>query len=409
MPIVQQVVFNVPGKDLVMQWLLKDAKTLLLSCLLLMGFSSLTYAQWPMPIQNQNFADYLNQADSYLEQNKEWIVSANKQAEKRAVMPFEIKPREGCGNNGIGVLLVHGLSDSPYSLRSMGEALSQRCLWVRAVLLPGHGTKAEDLINVHRNEWRKIVTQAVDNFAQQTQSLYIAGYSTGGTLALDYMAQTNSSLDGLILFSPLLKINTNADWLTPIIATFMNWLDHKKSDDPAKYASIPVPAMAQTFHLATEVRKGLREQALELPIFIAMSAEDKTVNSQTTLNYFRDSMVNPDSRLWLYSNAKVNFEDSRVTEINAYDETLKITGFSHMSVHMDPNDPYYGKGGSYRVCQWYEDELLSRCKQDKQGWQGEKGDLLSSKTDYGARLSWNPDFERLVDEISQYIKTTSRH
>ena len=64
MPIVQQVVFNVPGKDLVMQWLLKDAKTLLLSCLLLMGFSSLTYAQWPTPIHNQNFADYLGQADS---------------------------------------------------------------------------------------------------------------------------------------------------------------------------------------------------------------------------------------------------------------------------------------------------------------------------------------------------------
>lgn len=382
-------------------------KLVLLSCWVLLGLFQQVHAQWPIPNEDQAFSDYLLQTDKYLEQNKKWLVKGNKQSEKAAVMPFEIKPQAGCEDNGIGVLLVHGLSDSPYSLRSMGEALSERCLWVRAVLLPGHGTKAEDLINVNRNEWRTTVKQAVYNFAQETDSLYIAGYSTGGTLAIDYMNRAEVPLAGLILFSPLLKINTNADWLTPIVGSFVNWLDHKESDDPAKYASIPVPAMAQTFHLATEARRGLKKKPLALPVFIAMSAEDKTVNSRTTLDYFKQQMLNPVSRLWLYSNDKVNFPDSRVEEFNAYNEALKITGLSHMSVHMNPDDPYYGKGGIYRVCQWYDGELLSRCKQDKAGWLGEKGDLLANKSEYGARLSWNPDFDRLVDHVSLYIKTNA--
>mgnify|MGYP000226971811 CR=1 FL=1 len=389
-----------------MELLLKDVRQYVVMAAFLLLISIKAQAQWPMP-GDLAFTEYLSQTESYLMQHKTFVNSANKVSEIASVMPFEIKPQQGCEDNGIGVLLVHGLSDSPYSLRSMGKALAERCLWVRALLLPGHGTKAEDLINTNRQQWRETVEQGIQGFAKQVQTLYVAGYSTGGTLAIDYMSRANPKVDGLVLFSPLLKINTNADWLTPIVGSVVTWLDHKPSDDPAKYASIPVPAMAQTFHLATEVRRGLRKQPLDLPIFIAMSAEDKTVNSQTTLDYFKQSMINPDSRLWLYSHTRVNFLDTRVEEFNAYNEALKITGLSHMSVHINPDDPYYGKNGSYRVCQWYKGELLSLCKQDTRGWQGEKGDLLSSKSEYGARLSWNPDFERLADEVSQYIKTAT--
>ncbi|EAQ63263.1 lipoprotein, putative [Marinomonas sp. MED121] len=365
--------------------------------------ASVVQAQWPIPQKNQAFSSYLQQTDAYLMQHKSWLVSANKQVEKTAVMPFEIKPGMSCKENGIGVLLVHGLSDSSYSLRSMGDALAKRCFWVRSILLPGHGTKAEDLIDAKRQEWRAAVKAAVYNFAQETDSLYIAGYSTGATLAVDYMQKPEVNLSGLILFSPLLKINTSADWLTPIVGLFVNWLDRKTPDDYAKYASIPVPAMAEVFHLATEVRKGLRQQALTIPVFIAMSAEDNTVNSKLNLKYFKRHMTNAASRLWLYSNKAVNFPDPRIEEINSYDESLKITGFSHMSAHMSPLDPYYGKAGSYRVCQWYKDDELAQCKQDVNGWSGEKGRLLESKSPHGARLSWNPDFERLVDYISQYM------
>lgn len=39
-----------------------------------------------------------------------------------------------------GVLLLHGMSDSPYSLRSFGQRLNAEGAWVIGLRLPGHGT-----------------------------------------------------------------------------------------------------------------------------------------------------------------------------------------------------------------------------------------------------------------------------
>jgi len=358
-----------------------------------------------IPQPGQTFTDYLVETDRFLQQNKKWLEASNSEFEKTAVMPFEIKPATDCKQTGVGVLLLHGLSDSPYSMRSMGKALAKQCLWVRSVLLPGHGTRAEDLIEVERNDWRIATKVAIENFAAETDSLYVAGFSTGGALALDYAKQNQANVSGLILFSPLLKINSSIDWLSPYLAPVLTWLDHEESDDYAKYASIPVPAIAQAYELANEVRFDLDASALTLPVFVVMSAEDSTVDSAVTLDYFKRTMVNANSKLWLYSNKAVDFDDARVQEFNAYNEDLKITGLSHMSVHMNPSDPYYGKDGKYRVCSWYQDEDFKKCKKDNDNWLGEKGDLLTEKSPYGGRLSWNPDFNRLVDQITQYINT----
>jgi esterase/lipase len=375
---------------------------------LTLALASISYsvaATSVLPQPGQAFTDYLVETDRYLTQNKKWIDASNSDVEKAAVMPFEIKPAANCEQTKVGVLLLHGLSDSPYSMRSMGEALAKQCLWVRAALLPGHGTRAEDLIEIERDDWRQATKVAIENFAAETNSLYVAGFSTGGALALDYAKHNKANVSGLILFSPLLKINSSIDWLSPYLAPVLTWLDHKDSDDYAKYASIPVPAIAQAYELANETRLGLEESALTLPVFIAMSAEDSTVDSAVTLDYFKRTMVDANSKLWLYSNKAVNFDDARVQEFNAYNEDLKITGLSHMSAHMDPNDPYYGKDGQYRVCSWYQDEDLKHCKQDQANWLGEKGELLAEKSPYGGRLSWNPDFNRLVDQITQFINT----
>ncbi|KJZ08484.1 hypothetical protein TW85_23805 [Marinomonas sp. S3726] len=391
-----------------MKHFLKIRKQLVLGALLsVTGFSQLVASESVMPLPGQTFADYLVTADTFLSDNKKWLDPNNKTIEKAAVMPFEIKPAESCERQDVGVLLLHGLSDSPYSLRSMGEALAKQCLWVRAVLLPGHGTKAEDLIDVDRSEWRQTTRVAIENFAAETDSLYLAGFSTGAALALDYVKQNTADVKGLVLFSPLLKINSSIDWLSPYLAPVLTWLEHKESDDYAKYASIPVPAIAQAYELAAEVRDGLEDQNMTLPTFVVMSAEDSTVDSHVTLDFFKRTMVNAHSKVWLYSNQAVDFDDARVQEFNAYNEDLRITGLSHMSAHMDPNDTYYGKNGQYRVCSWYQDEELKSCKQDKMNWLGEKGELLNEKSPYGGRLSWNPDFNRLVDQIAQFINTQS--
>ncbi len=76
--------------------------------------------------------------------------------------PFELHPPPGF-LPGLskpyrrGVLLTHGLSDSPYTMRHLAAFFQQRGFRVMAVLLPGHGTQPGDLLDVTWREWAKTV------------------------------------------------------------------------------------------------------------------------------------------------------------------------------------------------------------------------------------------------------------
>jgi hypothetical protein len=57
---------------------------------------------------------------------------------------FELPAKTVAG----GVLLLHGMSDSPYSLRALGETLNQHDYWVIGLRLPGHGTAPSGLTSI---------------------------------------------------------------------------------------------------------------------------------------------------------------------------------------------------------------------------------------------------------------------
>ena len=87
-----------------------------------------------------------------------------------------------------GVLLLHGMSDSPYSLRALGENLAERGYWVIGLRMPGHGTapsgmkyvQPEDMVQVTRLAMSHLSTSVGD------KPIHIIGYSTGAALALAY-------------------------------------------------------------------------------------------------------------------------------------------------------------------------------------------------------------------------------
>lgn len=366
--------------------------------------------EYVIPQTGESFGEYQKRVEKYLRENKQWIVAENRQKELSAVMPIERRPSNSCKEVRAGVLLVHGLSDSPYSVKDAAESMASRCLLVRTLLLPGHGTKAEDLIEVSRDQWRESVRNAADTLAGETGRLYVAGFSTGGALALDYAMNTDTPVQGLILFSPALKINSGIDWLSPILSPFLDWLDHQQSDDYAKYASIPVPAIAEVYLLAKEVRSQLADNKLSSPVFIAMAEEDNTVDSEVTLDYFDEHMLNAKSQLILYSSLRDSRSGGRIRIQNSYLPEQRITSLSHVAIQGSPENPYYGKQGEYRMCNWYSDDekLFSACKKGNDIWFGEKGKLLKDKSASGARVSWNPFFDNLMEDIDRFVQATSR-
>lgn len=167
--------------------------------------------------------------------------------------PFELKPPPGFSPGQQktyrrGVLLTHGLSDSPYAMRHLADFFQQNGFRVMSVLLPGHGTQPGDLLDVTWQEWAKTVAYGAHQLAREADEIYLAGYSTGATLSV-YHSLRDDRVLGLFLFSPALKVNRRAafaklhklySWLIPSA----KWVGIKPDLDIYKYESFTKNAAA---------------------------------------------------------------------------------------------------------------------------------------------------------------------
>ena len=106
-------------------------------------------------------------------------------------------------NKDIGVLLIHGFTGSPASMRPWAEYLSQRGFTVRVPLLPGHGTKPEDLNEVKWEQWLAKAEDELNELYKTCTKVFICGLSMGGAVTL-YVASRNSQrLSGIVLVNPM--------------------------------------------------------------------------------------------------------------------------------------------------------------------------------------------------------------
>jgi alpha-beta hydrolase superfamily lysophospholipase len=168
-----------------------------------------------------------------------------------------------------GVLLVHGLTDSPYSMRAIAEIFHERGYYVLALRLPGHGTIPSGLVDVRWDDWYAAVALAAKEVAARAgpgKPFYVGGHSTGGALTTLYSLNSldDASLPRptrLVLVSPAIGITSFAA-LTRVLAGLAfvpyfeksRWIDVLPEYDPYKYNSFPVNAADQIYSLTREVR-----------------------------------------------------------------------------------------------------------------------------------------------------------
>jgi esterase/lipase len=213
---------------------------------------------------------------------------------------FELGPAAGIAPAG-GALLLHGLSDSPYSLRALGEILAARGYYVLGLRSPGHGTAPAALARASRDDWRKAVRLGARAVADRAgdRPFVIAGYSNGALLAVDYALAARAdeelpSPDRLVLLSPALalgRLAAAAPWQRRLAALpglhELGWVDVLPEYDPWKYNSFPIQAAEQIYELSEEVARGLaridgRGGGLP-PVLAFQSAVDDTVPVPTAL------------------------------------------------------------------------------------------------------------------------------
>ncbi len=168
------------------------------------------------------------------------------------------------------VLLVHGLSDSPYSMRALGETFVANGYHVVALRMPGHGTIPTGLLGVNWRDWYGAVELAARHAAAKAgpgKPLLAGGHSTGAALVTLYSLRSLSDPSlprprRLYLVSAAIGITPWAA-LTNVAAglSFLpcfeksKWIDVRPEYDPYKFNSFPVNAASQ-IHNLTRVLHG---------------------------------------------------------------------------------------------------------------------------------------------------------
>ncbi len=228
--------------------------------------------------------------------------------------------REATNPRG-GVLMIHGLSDSPYSLRSLSERLHRDGYTVMLLRVPGHGTCPAALAETNWRDWAAAVRVAARDLRKRLPEgspLIIAGYSNGGALTVDYATEsiedpTLPVPDALDLISPMIGITPLAEitrFHKPIAAISgeerAHWSAVNAEIDPYKYTSWPMNASVQAFKMTRQVEAGLARLAKAgrmsefPPVITHTSAIDATVKISNLLDCLYDRLEGEGNELVVY-------------------------------------------------------------------------------------------------------------
>ena len=207
-----------------------------------------------------------------------------------------------------GVLLLHGMSDSPYSLRAIGRRLSQSGYWVIGLRLPGHGTAPSGLLDVAWEDMAAAVRLAAAHLAAKvgSQPIHLIGYSTGASLALNF---TLDALEdkvatvpapvpaSLVLISPAIGLHPTAAlavWKRRLSQVpglgRLAWLTIEREFDPFNYNSFTTTAGEQVHRLTqlvarrVEARAGIHSERVLPPTLVISSNADATVSKDAVVD-----------------------------------------------------------------------------------------------------------------------------
>ncbi len=169
------------------------------------------------------------------------------------------------------VLLLHGMSDSPYSLRSVGRVLHDRGMTVLGLRLPGHGTAPSSLLDITWQDMfaaTELGVRYLHDLAPD-RPIYIVGYSNGATLAVLYAlkqvdAPNLPKVSRVSMLSPAIGITpaaAYARWLIKLGHILglqkLAWSSVLPEYDPFKYSSFTVNAGYVTYELTRQVQLAL--------------------------------------------------------------------------------------------------------------------------------------------------------
>jgi carboxylesterase len=190
-------------------------------------------------------------------------------------------PRDHDGRR-VGVLVLHGFTGSPASVRPWAEHLHEAGYAVSVPRLPGHGTRWQDLNRTTYADWYAEAENAFEKLSSDCDSLVVAGLSMGGCLALDLAERRGREVVGLVLVNPIVNSERRDIRLLPLLKRVVPAFpgisnDIKKpGSDEVAYTRTPLRAAHSMFQAIKVVRSRLPE--VTQPLLLFRSRTDKVVD-----------------------------------------------------------------------------------------------------------------------------------
>jgi carboxylesterase len=181
----------------------------------------------------------------------------------------------------VGVLLCHGFTGSPQTLRSWADYLAAQGFTVSLPRLPGHGTVWQDMAQTGWRDWYGEVDAAFTALAGRCEQTFVFGLSMGGCLALRLAESHGSAVRGLVLVNPSLTPDTNLWLLAPLLRHLPLTVPGIASDikkpgaSELGYDRVPLRAAASLPKLWGITAKHLGE--VTQPVLVYRSAVDHVV------------------------------------------------------------------------------------------------------------------------------------
>jgi carboxylesterase len=197
--------------------------------------------------------------------------------------PLSVAARpELTGGKRIGVLLSHGFTGSPYSMKPWGRYLAERGYAVTIPRLPGHGTSWQQLNVTTWADWYGEVSRAFDTLRKESDAVVMGGLSMGGALVLQLAAQHDAEISGVMLVNPAVATKRKDVKLLPVLKHLVSAFPAIANDikrpgqDEHAYPKTPLKATHSMMSAWPGVIEGLGR--ITKPVLYLRSTEDHVVD-----------------------------------------------------------------------------------------------------------------------------------
>ena len=205
-------------------------------------------------------------------------------------MPVQVHAEEfrssGTGENAaVGVLLSHGFTGSPRSMRPFGEHLAELGYGVAVPRLPGHGTTWQEMNTTGWPDWYAVLDNELARLKKEHDQVVVVGLSMGGALVLRLAEEHGADISGVVLINPSVSTEDKRLGLLPVLSKVIPSFPGISNDikkpgvDEGAYTRMPLKATLSLSKLWKVVQADLPK--VTQPVLLFRSTVDHVVEASS--------------------------------------------------------------------------------------------------------------------------------